>query len=101
MSEGRPEVFSAKEWEMLTPHLAASARQGEVLRGLFRGLRDREIADEMEISYWTLRTHMAKLFEKFGVEDRNELVLAVFQRAQAVCGELKSLREVPEDNEHP
>ncbi|OHB65581.1 MAG: hypothetical protein A2Y76_12285 [Planctomycetes bacterium RBG_13_60_9] len=42
------------------------------------GMSDKQIARAMGISITTVRTHMSRLFRKFDLSDRTELVLHVF-----------------------
>lgn len=41
------------------------------------GHRDKRIAQELGISYWTVRTHLARVFRKFDVSNRVELAAAI------------------------
>ena len=47
----------------------------EVLRGLARGLRNRELAAELHISVSTIEFHLKNLFEKFDVKSRTEALV--------------------------
>jgi DNA-binding CsgD family transcriptional regulator len=49
-----------------------SPREREVLLLLVRRYSDREIADALSISYRTVTTHVASIFNKFGVNSRRE-----------------------------
>jgi len=51
-----------------------SAREMEVVRGLAEGLTNREIADQMGLSYHTIKNHVFRIFEKLGVSNRVELL---------------------------
>ena len=58
--------------ERLTP------REMEVLQGLAEGLESREIAEKMNITVETERTHMVNILHKLGVHSRLQaLVFAV------------------------
>jgi DNA-binding NarL/FixJ family response regulator len=57
-----------------------SPREHEVLQLIAKGLRNREIADQLFISENTVRNHMLKLLEKLGTTSRTEaLAIAVQQ----------------------
>lgn len=58
------------------------------------GRRDKQIAQELAISYWTVRTHMARIFRKLRVSNRVGLVSAL--RAAAAREEV-----MPEDAAAP
>ena len=71
-------LLSNDEWTRLVSDLALSPRQAEIVEHLLRGESDKQIARALEISVPTVRTHMSRLFQKFGLNDRVELVLYVF-----------------------
>jgi DNA-binding NarL/FixJ family response regulator len=72
------QVFSRREWLQLKEDLSLSCRQAAVIQQLFQGHSDKQIARELCISVPTVRTHLNRLFFRFGVQDRCELVLYVF-----------------------
>ena len=45
-------------------------REREVALWISRGLTDREIGDELGISYWTVRTHVGSILQKLDVRNR-------------------------------
>jgi DNA-binding NarL/FixJ family response regulator len=49
-----------------------SRREREVLRLLVERYSDREIADTLFVSYRTITTHVAHIFNKLGVNSRRE-----------------------------
>ena len=54
-------------------------REGEVCELLLKGLSDKQIAKVLNISYWTVRSHVGRVLDKLGVESRaavGPLVLA-------------------------
>lgn len=57
-----------------------SPREIEVLSLLAQGRSNKEIAQEMGISYQTVKNHLASLFRKLGVEDRTQAVVYALQR---------------------
>lgn len=54
--------------------MALTARETEVLRLLAEGLRDKTIAERLEIGFSTVRTHLESIYEKLGVEGRSGAV---------------------------
>jgi len=70
--------LSREEWTRLVNDLALSPRQTQIIKHLLRGESDKQIARALEISVPTVRTHMGRLFHKFGLNDRVELVLCIF-----------------------
>jgi DNA-binding NarL/FixJ family response regulator len=55
--------------------LRISERELEVLRLLAAGQSNKEIAGQLEVSPNTVKTHVAKLFEKLEVRRRTEAIL--------------------------
>ena len=78
-------VFSGVEWLQLKEDLALSPRQAEVVEQLFLGHSDKQIAFALSMSVPTVRTHLCRLFARFGVADRCELVVQVFARFKKRC----------------
>jgi DNA-binding NarL/FixJ family response regulator len=72
-------IFSDSEWLELVNELCLSPRQAEVVECLFQGRADKQIAFELQISISTVRTYLSRLFSRFDVQDRHELVLYVFR----------------------
>lgn len=65
-------ISKASELPMLTP------KESETLMRLANGLSDKQIARDMGVSYWTVRTHVAALLRKLGATNRT--ALATLQR---------------------
>jgi len=60
---------SANELSNLTP------REHEILGLLSKGHPDKEIADLLRISTWTVHGHLKKIFEKLGAHNRTDAVV--------------------------
>lgn len=71
-SEQVAEFLQRKEASRLTP------REKEVVRLICRGLRNKQIAENLRITPGTVKVHLMHIFEKTGVKDR--LALAVHGR---------------------
>jgi DNA-binding NarL/FixJ family response regulator len=54
------------------PHL--SHREQEVLKGIARGLSNRQLADRLKLSTKTVETYRGRLYHKLHLHDRSELV---------------------------
>jgi two-component system nitrate/nitrite response regulator NarL len=52
-----------------------TAREIEVVRMVARGLRNKEIADQLSITEGTVKAHLRTIFEKLGVDSRMKLIL--------------------------
>lgn len=57
------------------PFEMLSGRERAVASLAQRGLRNREIADELGLTEGTVKVHLHKVFEKLGVRGRTELIL--------------------------
>ncbi len=57
-----------------------SPRESEVLDLLAKGYLVKEIADQLQISYWTVQTHIARIYEKLHVRSRAQAVAKYFGR---------------------
>jgi DNA-binding CsgD family transcriptional regulator len=64
--EGNPRARAA---------LAISERELQVLEALAAGRSNKEIANELDVSPNTVKTHVAKLFDKLEVRRRTEAIL--------------------------
>ena len=79
------EIFSEDEWRALANGLSLSPRQGEIIRLLLKGYSDKQVAMELDIAIPTVRTHLSRLFLKFSLQDRNELILHIFGHFRKGC----------------
>lgn len=61
--------LSRRQTPRLTP------REREIVRCLCRGMRNKEIAQELSITPGTVKVHLMHIFEKTGVKDRFELAV--------------------------
>jgi LuxR family maltose regulon positive regulatory protein len=52
-----------------------TTRELEILRLIAAGLRNQEIADELEISPATVKRHIANAYDKLGVSHRTEALV--------------------------
>jgi len=57
-----------------------TAREGEVLNQLAKGLANKEIADVLKITEYTVKDHLKNILGKLRVADRTEAVTAAIQR---------------------
>lgn len=71
---GRRRGAEPPEERPLTP------REREIVRGVARGLRNREIADQLHITEGTVKIHLHHIFEKLRVKGRVELALLAQER---------------------
>jgi DNA-binding NarL/FixJ family response regulator len=57
-----------------------SRREQQIVDGVVRGLRNKQIARLLNISEKTVKSHLSNIFQKLGLEGR--LALALFERGQ-------------------
>jgi DNA-binding NarL/FixJ family response regulator len=57
-----------------------SSRELDILGQLAKGLANKEIAAQLSVSENTVKTHVASIFQKLGVNDRTGAVTAALQR---------------------
>lgn len=55
-----------------------SPREYEIFNAIVKGKSDKEIASNLGISYWTVRTHVQQIFAKTGAINRRELMARFF-----------------------
>ncbi len=59
-------------------------RETEILCEVIKGLAIKQIAEEVHLSHQGVKMHLAKLFKKFKVTNRNQLILATFDEISPV-----------------
>jgi DNA-binding NarL/FixJ family response regulator len=87
-SEQATEFLRRKDASRLTP------REKEVVRLICRGLRNKQIAENLHITAGTVKVHLMHIFEKTGLKDR--LALAVHGRELAGVEPLSELAAAPD-----
>jgi DNA-binding CsgD family transcriptional regulator len=58
---------------------ALTARELEVARAIATGMSNAEIAGELVISEWTVKTHVASILRKLGLRDRTQVVVVAYE----------------------
>jgi DNA-binding NarL/FixJ family response regulator len=68
-------------------------REVEILCEVVKGLAIKQIAEHVHLSHQGVKMHLAKLFRKFNVNNRNQLILATFDSISPVDGLSNLLRD--------
>ncbi len=61
-----------------------SPREREVARMVAKGLTNKNIARVLDISLWTVSTHLRRIFAKLGVASRAAMVAQLLEEAQLI-----------------
>lgn len=75
--------------EMLT------RRESDVLQRVLEGMSTREIANDLSLSEQSIKLHLGRLFKKFEVTNRSQLILMTFQRVSPAGNIVKLFRKTP------
>jgi DNA-binding CsgD family transcriptional regulator len=75
--------------------LVLSLREGQLITLLSQGLKNKEIASELQISEGTVKVYLFHLFQKVGVKDRFELALYGLKNLAAGQGKPSQLHGFP------
>jgi len=59
---------------------ALTPREDEILLRLSKGYQDKQIADTLNISTWTVHNHIKNIFKKLGVHSRTQAVIKHLQK---------------------
>jgi DNA-binding NarL/FixJ family response regulator len=70
-------ILSADAWKAIATALRISARELQIIQGIFDDRKELAIAHELTISVHTVHTHLERLYRKLGVSSRLGLVLYI------------------------
>jgi DNA-binding NarL/FixJ family response regulator len=65
--------------------LAASGsteREADVIQGVLKGWANKDIADQLKLSERTVKFHLTRIYKKFGVRSRTQLILKFMSGVQ-------------------
>jgi DNA-binding NarL/FixJ family response regulator len=86
---------AAPDLRSLKGPASLSPRERQVLHSLLENLSNKEIGEELHISERTVKFHVSRLLEKFGVRRRTDLILLWFQNRAAEFEAVPSYRRSP------
>jgi ATP/maltotriose-dependent transcriptional regulator MalT len=70
-------MFSNQAWEEIARNLKLSARELQIVRGVFDDRTEFTIASDLSVSPHTIHTYCERLYHKLAVTDRVRLILRV------------------------
>lgn len=70
-----------------SPQISLTARERDVAHQVLGGASNKEIARRLDITPRTVKAHMGAMFEKLGVRDRLQLVLALRRAGMSAMSE--------------
>jgi two-component system, NarL family, response regulator YdfI len=76
---GKAEIVNGPSNETVVRRTSLSKREGAVLTAIADGLSNKEIARRLEISFHTVKFHVASILEKLKVDTRTEAVIKAAQ----------------------
>jgi DNA-binding CsgD family transcriptional regulator len=74
---GKHYVLTCAESPLPTQSTILSPREREIVHLVAKGLPNKAIAEVLEISQWTVATHLKRIFAKLAVSSRAEMVAYV------------------------
>jgi DNA-binding NarL/FixJ family response regulator len=74
----QPFPLTEQEWREVRDRLGFTDQQAMVAALVLRAACDKKIAYELGLRLPTVRTHLRRVYEKAGVQDRAELIVRVF-----------------------
>jgi len=80
VNEGSSYLAAGMATMLQTEVRALSAREVEILELIVRGLLNKQIAYNLDISEYTVKNHVKNILGKLGVQDRTQAATAAMQR---------------------
>lgn len=75
-------LISNTQWKHLQKCYHFSDREMQILKLLFDGLDNDEIATRLKIRYNTVKAHFGNIYKRVGAMSKTELVIQLFKVAQ-------------------
>jgi len=73
-----PSFLSPDAWHHIVASLQLSPQQARIVALILQGKQDKEIAAELHLNRYTIRTYLRRVFDRVELEDRMALVLRIF-----------------------
>jgi DNA-binding CsgD family transcriptional regulator len=95
----RAKLVIDRAWILQRFHL--TAKEADMCLWIMRGLSDQAIADHVNLSVWTVRTHIKSIFAKLQVGGRSELTHAITRSiAEIHIAQRPTSKTLPETSSH-
>ncbi len=75
--------LSKLEWMSVVNTLSLTVQQERIVALLMQSKRDKDIAQALKLAVPTVRSHLERIYQRAGVEDRVELIHRVYALALA------------------
>jgi DNA-binding CsgD family transcriptional regulator len=72
-----PAFLSPEAWQHIVAELQLSRQQARIVALILQGKQDKEIAAELKLNRYTIRTYLRRVFDRALLEDRMGLVLRI------------------------
>jgi DNA-binding NarL/FixJ family response regulator len=67
--------LASLEYRMPDPEIKLTSRETDVVKLIVKGLRYKEIADDLGLSYETVKTYVGRIRRKLSVSSKTEVAL--------------------------
>lgn len=84
-------VFSTEEWSSIAERCGLSARELDIVRGVFDAASEKEMAAHIGVSPHTVHTYLLRVYRKLRVRRREGVILAVFVALRSIRRDPHSL----------
>jgi DNA-binding NarL/FixJ family response regulator len=71
-------------------HILLTAREQEIVSKVAEGMKNREIAELLNVSEHTIKNHLFRIFERLGISSRAELILYLYGQRTSAEGRASS-----------
>ncbi|MCP5051100.1 MAG: response regulator [bacterium] len=72
--------YDSRNVQKIRETFGLTMREIEILRKITQGLKNREIANTLQISETTVKTHINRIFKKMGVDNRSKAILTAMEK---------------------
>jgi DNA-binding NarL/FixJ family response regulator len=80
LAQGLPPVVADAKGTVLL-----SRREHEVVSKVAEGMKNREIAELLQLSESTIKNHLFRIYERLGISSRAELILYLYSQKPSVA----------------